>query len=56
MTVAEKILKVRKAFQTIACLDQATDIDQDWENEVTVYTFSDGSIISDNNGNLSIVK
>lgn len=32
----------------------AKEVDQDWENETTIYTFEDESLIKDTNGELNV--
>ena len=56
-----------KALEILATANNSSDaiykakndslnIDQDWENESSIYTFDDGSVIVDTNGFLSAYK
>jgi hypothetical protein len=57
MTIANEILKMNnETEQYKACEEKSINKEQMWEEETTVYRFSDHSKLADNNGLLSIVE
>jgi len=56
-TIAQQLIDQYKqgAELSNACAEASLDQDQDWENETTTHTFSDGSKVKDCGGQVELI-